>query len=168
MTYTARDTPESIPIVFVEAWNNRDPDTLASLFDEDAEFVNVVGLWWHTRDAIRRAHAYGLTTIFNQSTARLGVVRVKRLSDDIAVVHARMSLTGQTPIGDVQSPRPRSNVFSFVVHRSAEGWSCASAHNTDVVPNAETNIIDAQGNFRSIDYRHSERSEGPPTGKAEL
>ena len=153
MDYPPLDSPESVPTVFVEAWNNRDPDTLASIFDEDAEFVNVVGLWWHDREAIRRAHAYGLERIFNQSTLRLGTVRVKRLSDDVAVVHARMTLVGQTPVADVAAPRPRTNIFSFVVHRTAQGWRCASAHNTDVVPNAETNIVDDQGRLRSVDYR---------------
>lgn len=49
MDYSPRDRPESIPVVFVEAWNRRDPDTLASLFDEDAEFVNVTGLWGRLR-----------------------------------------------------------------------------------------------------------------------
>lgn len=43
--------------MFVDAWNHRDPDALAALFDQDAEFVNVTGLWWHTRDEIRSAHA---------------------------------------------------------------------------------------------------------------
>lgn len=37
MDYTLIDSPESIPVVFVQAWNNRAPDKLASLFDEDAE-----------------------------------------------------------------------------------------------------------------------------------
>ena len=46
--YTSLDTPESIPTLFVEAWNNRDPETLAAMFDEDAEFVNVTGLWCMT------------------------------------------------------------------------------------------------------------------------
>jgi uncharacterized protein (TIGR02246 family) len=153
MAYTPLDAPESIPTVFVEAWNNRDPETLASLFDEDAEFVNVVGLWWHDREAIRKAHAYGLERIFNRSTLRLDTVRVKRLSDDVAVVHARMRLEGQTPVGAVARPRPRANIFSFVVHRTLEGWRCASAQNTDVVPQVETNIIDDDGQFRSVDYR---------------
>jgi hypothetical protein len=40
--------------MFVDAWNHRDPDALAALFDTDAEFVNVTGLWWHTRDEIRK------------------------------------------------------------------------------------------------------------------
>ena len=30
-------TPDTVPSLFVEAWNRRDPDSLASLFDEDAD-----------------------------------------------------------------------------------------------------------------------------------
>lgn len=153
MDHTPLNSPESIPAVFVEAWNNRDPDKLASIFDEDAEFVNVTGLWWHDREAIRKAHAYGLERIFDQSTLRLVTVRVKWLSEEIAVVHARMSLEGQTPIGEVANPKPRANLFSFVVHRGPDGWSCASAQNTDIVPGMETNIISDDGQLRSVNYR---------------
>lgn len=158
-SYLPLDAPESIPAVFVEAWNRRDPDKLASIFDADAEFVNVVGLWWHDREAIRRAHAYGLERIFDRSTLRLGVTRVKRLSDDVAVVHARMRLEGQTPVGDVASPGTRTNVFTFVVHRTPAGWSCAAAHNTDVVPGMETLVVDAEGRLGPADYR-----QGPSGG----
>ena len=147
------DRPESIPAAFVAAWNARDPDALAALFDEDAEFVNVVGLWWHDRESIRKAHAYGLTRIFDRSTLQLGTVRVKRLADDVAVVHARMRLTGQTPIDGVKHPGARTNVFSFVVRRTPDGWRCAAAHNTDVVPGAETNVIGEDGRLRPADYR---------------
>lgn len=153
MPYTPLDRPEHIPTAFAEAWNARDPDALASLFDEDAEFVNVVGLWWHDREAIRKAHAYGLTRIFSDSTLRVGIVRVKPLSDTIAVVHARMHLEGQTPVEHVGRPRPRTNIFSFVVHRTSEGWRCASAHNTDVVPGVETNVAGEDGGLRPVDYR---------------
>jgi uncharacterized protein (TIGR02246 family) len=147
------DRPEQIPQAFAEAWNRRDAHALAMLFDEDAEFVNVVGLWWHDRAAIERAHAYGLTRIFNHSTLKLVRTTVKHLRDDVAVVHARMRLTGQTPIEGVEAPRPRSNVFTFVVHRRGERWSCAAAHNTDVVPGVETNVTDEVGRLRPVDYR---------------
>src|SRR5690625_3369986 len=113
MKYRVPDTPESIPAIFVEAWNRRDPDTIASLFHEDAGFVNVTGLWWHDREAIRRAHAYGLKQIFNHSALRLGTVRVKWLSDEIAVVHDRMTLSGQTSGGGDESPGGRTTIFSF-------------------------------------------------------
>jgi len=114
--------PEDVVVKFAAAWNHRDPDALAALFDDDAEFVNVTGLWWHTRDEIRSAHAYGLTRIFKDSRLRATDVRVKRLSEEIAVVHARMTLTGQTSVGEITAPRPRSNVMSWVVHQKPAGW----------------------------------------------
>ena len=36
-------TPADVPAMFVRAWNARDADALASLFDGDAEFVNGTG-----------------------------------------------------------------------------------------------------------------------------
>ena len=151
--YTPLDRPESIPAVFVEAWNRRDPDTLAALFEADADFVNVVGIWWHDREAIRKAHAYGLTRIFQHSTLRLARVKVRQLTDAIAVVHARMRLTGQTAADGVAAPGVRRNIFSFVVHRTPQGWRCASAHNTDVVPGMETHIMGPDGRLGPVDYR---------------
>jgi uncharacterized protein (TIGR02246 family) len=68
MTEAPINRPEDVVVRFVDAWNHRDPDALAALFDDDAEFVNVTGLWWPTRDQIRSAHAYGLTRIFNDSS----------------------------------------------------------------------------------------------------
>ena len=144
--------PEQIPLSFAEAGNARDPDALAALFDDDAEFVNVTGLWWHDRASIRRAHAYGVERIFDRSTLTVEETKVKRLRDDVAVVHARMTLTGQTPIGRITHPGSRANVLSFIVHRGARGWLCAAAHNTDVVPGMETNIIGEDGTFRSANY----------------
>ncbi len=146
------DTPERIPAVFVEAWNARDPVTLASVFDEDAEFVNVTGLWWHDRAAIQRAHAYGLKHIFGDSELRIVRRTVKWLRDDVAVVHAKMRLTGQTPVAGVEAPGPRQTIFFFVVHRTPRGWRCAAAHNTDVVPAAETNVLDDEGRLRPVSY----------------
>jgi uncharacterized protein (TIGR02246 family) len=145
--------PDDVPAAFAAAWNARDPDALAALFDEDAEFVNVVGLWWHDRDAIRRAHAYGLARIFQHSALRVGVVRVKALGAGVAVVHARMHLDGQTAVDAVARPAARTTIFSFVVRLADGGWRCAAAHNTDVVPGAETNVIDDTGRLRPADYR---------------
>lgn len=151
--YPPFDRPERLPEIWATAWNRRDADALAALFDEDAEFVNVTGLWWHDRAAIREAHRYGLEVIFNDSDLTVTRVTVKRLRDDVAVVHARMRLTGQTPLTEDERPQPRTTVFSFVVHQAAGRWSCASAQNTDVVPGRETNLAGVDGSFRAVDYR---------------
>lgn len=163
VTYPPLDRPERIVDIWVDAWNRRDPEKLASLFDEDAEFVNVTGLWWHDRASIFKAHNYGLSVIFNESTLRAMRVRVKWLSDDIAIVHAKMRLSGQTPTTEVEHPGVRRNIFSFVVHRTPEGWRCASAQNTDVVPGTDTNVVDEGGRIRPVSYR--ERNAAGSTGE---
>ena len=142
---TAQRSPEEIPALFARAWNDRDPVALASLFDEDAEFVNDAGVCWHDRESIRRAHAYGLERIFNQTLLAVDETKVRLLSPGIAVVHARMTLSRQAPAGDVSQPGPRTSIVSFVLHRIVDRWQCASAHNTDVIPRAETPATDAAG-----------------------
>lgn len=149
------ERPEIIAQHFVDAWNRRDAAAIAGLFDEDAEFVNVTGLWWHNRRDIEKAHAYGLQNIFQHSTLALSRTKVKFLSDDIAVVHAKMKLSGQTPVADVSQPGTRRTLFSFVVHRKQGQWYCASAQNTDIVPNMETHVRGEKGQLKAADYRQS-------------
>ncbi len=145
--------PEEMPEHFARAWNQRDAILLASVFGDDADFVNVTGLWWHNRKAIEKAHEYGLRVIFNDSHLKTGRVKVRILSPDHAVVHARMRLSGQSPTGTIKKPGVRQNLFSFVMSRREEGWLCVSAHNTDIVPGKETHVRDSDGNLRAVDYR---------------
>jgi|SRR6056297_351039 len=143
--------PEDISTHFSNAWNRKDSGNLASVFDEDAEFINVTGLWWHNRVDIEKAHDYGFRVIFPDSELTVIETRIKQISDSIAVVHAKMKLTGQSPKSK-QKPSIRRTIFTFVLHKQREGWTCASAHNTDIVPGTETNIIE-DGTFKSVSYR---------------
>ena len=146
MSDTPISQPEDVVVMFVEAWNQRDPVTLAALFDSDAEFVNVTGLWWHTREEMRKAHAYGLTRIFKESVLTATDVRVKWLSDEIAVVHARMTLAGQSSVDDIIAPRQRSNVMSFVVLTTQGGRAAGG---------------DEGGRVAVLHRRRERRSVGP-------
>jgi uncharacterized protein (TIGR02246 family) len=138
---SARTRPEDIPALFARAWNDRDSTALASLFDEDAEFVHVTGLCSHDRESIRKAHASRLERALKGATLVPVETRVKLLSPEVAVVHSRMTLTGD----GAATSGPRTTIVSFVVHRIGDRWLCASAHNTDVVPTAEPNVIEAGG-----------------------
>jgi uncharacterized protein (TIGR02246 family) len=135
---SGQNSPADIPGLFAKAWNDRDPDGLASLFDEDAEFVHVTGLCWHDRESIRKAHASRLDGI-DASILATGDTKVKLLSPEVAVVHARMTMSGDAPAGAATGSEPRTTIVSFVVHRAGDRWLCASAHNTGLVPGLETN-----------------------------
>lgn len=146
--------PLDIAQGFLEAWNDQDPDALAALFTDDADFVNVVGLWWEDRPSIRRAHARGFRVMFGGSRMTLERTKVRRLGSDAALVHALWTMTGQvdpagSPVGD------RSGVLSFVVERQPEGGCLAvAAHNTDRFDAAETLVATPSGHLESTSYVH--------------
>lgn len=141
-----------MPRAFAAAWMARDAGALATLFAEDADFVNVVGIWWQDREAIRRAHDYGLTTFFRDSRLTLGRVKCRRLGEAATVVHARVALSGQRAPDGTPAGR-RAGILSFVMERQADGgWLCVSAQNTDIVPGAET-LLAGSGGLAPQDYR---------------
>ena len=110
-----RQSPKSIITGFQQAWNAHDAHALAELFVEDAHFVNVTGLWWSNRAQIRQAHQFGFDHIFGQSHMSVGRTEIRMLGEDHAVVHARVTVTGQnTPMGRPPVTGARS---SFVVTR---------------------------------------------------
>lgn len=145
------ETPEDIPRLFAEAWNSRDATALAGLFADDADFVNVVGLWWRNRPDIERAHAYGLSTFFKESELSARRVEVRLLGDSVAVVHVRWRLTGQLDkVGT--SLDARYAVMVFVAEHREQGWTVVAAHNTDVISGSETYV--ARGETReATNYR---------------
>ncbi len=144
--------PEAVAYAFAEAWNDGDAEALAGLFVEDADFVNVVGLWWNRRERIRSAHDYGFRKIFAGSRMELQKVRVRDLGGGTAVVHALWSLSGQLPQAG-EEPGERMGVISFVVRQQDGGWSAVSAQNTDRVPGAETHFAHENGGLRPTAYQ---------------
>lgn len=150
--------PEHIPGLFARAWNDRNPDALARLFDEDAQFVNVTGVCWHDRESIRKAHVDGLKPLATNSILAIDETTVKLLAPDIALVHSRMTLSDQPPGGAGQTG-PRATIISFVVHRTIDRWLCASAHRTDVVaPDAATTVVGAANVFGVLEGQSGQAS----------
>ena len=100
------DRLEDVPAAFIAAWNRHDMAALAALFTEDAEFVNVVGLWWRTRAEIEAAHAATHATMFRDSRLKGDMAEVTSLGPGIAALHVTWTLTGQsTPDGTPAEPR---------------------------------------------------------------
>jgi uncharacterized protein (TIGR02246 family) len=122
-------TPEDLAAMFVQAWNTRTVDMLASLFDGDADVVNGTGQRWHGRESIRTGLAAALQGAEPPQLA-IDETNVKFLLPEVAVVHARLTLSGKLPADRGPVSAARTTMVSFVVHRVGERWLCASAHNT--------------------------------------
>lgn len=137
---------------FAEAWNNNNPDGIANLFYEHADFVNVTGKWWDNKTDIWKAHDFGLRVIFQHSKLEILKVKEKLLSKDVAVVHARIQVTGQTE-KDGETAGKRETMFLFVLRKENGIWLCESAQNTDIIFGKQTNIRDEKGNLKAVNYK---------------
>ncbi len=147
---TAIATPEAALHAFAAAWNGRDAAALAALFEEDADFVNVVGIWWRRRRAIEKAHDYALKRFFRDSRLTIEEVSVRHIGDDAATVHGRWRMEGQRAPDDTVLD-PRRGVVLLVLRRTDDGWRAVAAQNTDIVPGAETMAASA-GGLSGADY----------------
>lgn len=154
---TEHTSPKTIATGFRDAWNAHDANAIADLFIDDAAFVNVTGLWWNTKEQIRKAHAFGFERIFGKSTLTLGRTEVRMLNEEHAIVHARITIRGQrTPNGDVADDR--RTIFSFVVEKQhtekgKEFWLAVSAHNTDIAPGGMDTHLNQGPTQTAVSYR---------------
>jgi len=124
---------QSIAAALVDDWNRHDMKSFGTLFADDAEFVNVIGLWWHGRAEIQKEHEALHATRMRTShlVATESVVRL--LGPDAAVLLQKWQLTGDTGIDGVTLPM-RRGVMTLVTVNEGGHWQIASAQNTDIVP----------------------------------
>jgi uncharacterized protein (TIGR02246 family) len=117
----------------IHAWNRHDMDEFANLFVEDADFVNVRGVRWIGRRAIREAHAASHASIFKNSQLSLHETSVRFLHVDIAVARSVTEVTGQiNASGDILPPR--AAMLTLVMMNTDDQWLIVVAQNTDIVP----------------------------------
>jgi uncharacterized protein (TIGR02246 family) len=124
---------QAVAAALVDDWNRHDMKRFAELFTEDAQFVNVIGLWWSGRAEIQKQHEALHATRMRNSHLVATETAVHLLRPDVAVLHIRWQLTGDTGIDGVTLPM-RRGVMSLVTVRTGSEWQIASAQNTDVVP----------------------------------
>jgi uncharacterized protein (TIGR02246 family) len=117
----------------VEAWNAHDMKAFAALFREDAEFVNVYGMWWTGRERIQAEHEATHATIFRRSQLSATEMRVKLLRPDVASLHMLWHMTGLF-LPNEQALPDRKGVLVCFLAKDAGEWGIAVAQNTDIVP----------------------------------
>lgn len=117
---------------FVECWNRHDMNAFAELFSEDAEFVNVVGLWWKGRAEIKAAHAFTHRTIFKQSRLNIEEVFIRFPVPQIAITRCHWKLRGHvSPTG---APLPeRSGILLNILRQKGNQWFIIDSQNTDII-----------------------------------
>jgi uncharacterized protein (TIGR02246 family) len=106
---------------------------LATLFAEDADFVDVFGNWFKDRTAIERVLAQRHATVFKNSRFREKDASIRFPKPDLAVVHTVIELSSAVDRQGQPLP-PSLGVITAVIQQVAGVWHIIALQNTAVAP----------------------------------
>lgn len=115
------------------AWNAHDMTRFAACFGEDADFVNVAGVWMRGRDAIEKKHAASHAARFKDSTMEMRLAAFKQIAPGVGVMHITWQLEGRAESGPRRTTETRRGVWSWTVRDHRAKLEIVSAHNTDIL-----------------------------------
>jgi uncharacterized protein (TIGR02246 family) len=118
---------------FVTAWNHHDATALANLYTSDADFVNVIGLWWHGRDEIRAQHQRLHEGRMKNTTLTSEAPVVRMVSPTVAIAHAKWELRGDVGAPGWKPSDVRRGIIVDVLVKHDGVWQIATTQNTDIV-----------------------------------
>jgi uncharacterized protein (TIGR02246 family) len=128
MTKADEEAIREIELRFNEAWGRHDADGMVESLIDEAQFVTVNGAWTKTRadylDLMRRLH--GPDGPFRMSTRETPEMQVRFLTPDVAMMHSRFHIYGDT------EEIVRTGVGTRVIRRLDGRWCTVAVQNTDV------------------------------------
>jgi uncharacterized protein (TIGR02246 family) len=108
------------------AWNAADGTRFARPFAEDADFVNIHGEHFRTREAIAKGHHAIFNTIYHGSIVRYDVTGARAIAPAVLLAHVRSTL--KAPTGPLAGEH--NSMFSIVLVQDHDDWCITAFHNT--------------------------------------
>jgi uncharacterized protein (TIGR02246 family) len=118
---------------YVAAWAAADANRMFASATPDIHWVNVVGMHWQGKQAVERAHAVYLKSIFKDVPMSLEAVEsiVSIGSETLAVV-ARFDVGGYTSPGGFKVPASKDRM-SLILLKTRQGLKIAHVANIEIV-----------------------------------
>ena len=113
---------------FETAWNAYDSVSIAALFVEDANFIQIYGGQLDGRTAIEAAHRHIFDTIYKGSQATFRLRSIRLLSPEIAIVFARAEVRFKED-GAMHQIETRP---TLIVVKEQSKWHVVAFQNTKV------------------------------------
>jgi uncharacterized protein (TIGR02246 family) len=117
---------------FADCWNRHDMAAFAALFAPDAEFVNVVGMWWRGRAEIQAAHEFTHSSMFKDSRLSILETQIRLPAEGVALARCRWRLEGHVGADGSTLP-PRNGLLFSVLQYKSGTWLIIDTQNTDII-----------------------------------
>jgi len=116
---------------FEAGWNRHDMDVLFQAFAPDAEWVNVVGMWWRGLADVKRATAAYHVAFFANTPLTIDRLHVRLLTSDTAVAVVRWNKGSFLPPDGRLRP-PGHDMMSIVLVKREGRWLIVAGQNTTI------------------------------------
>jgi uncharacterized protein (TIGR02246 family) len=137
-TVSAEDKTKIEAVVrsFEAVWNSHRLSDLGKLLTEDAEWVNVVGMWWHGRTEIVKAHETFHAGMFREVNIRCTEIEIREVAPGVAIGIVTEKVDNYVTPEGTQMNGVVDRLTLAMVKRAGE-WLIISGHNTTVDPRAQ-------------------------------
>ncbi len=134
--HTSGDDEKAIEAVIAEmtaAFNQRLPVT--SLFTDDADYVNVQGMWLKGAAQIERGRKQRFETALKDARIKVLDVQIRFLKPDVAIAHVTHEIEGMLDSSEKKLPPHRElNIRVFV--KQGGRWRVTAFQNTTIAAGA--------------------------------
>jgi uncharacterized protein (TIGR02246 family) len=124
-----------------EAWNKHDLDLYFSYFAPDAQWVNVVGMWWRNEAEHKYALDIFMKAMFNKTQHKVLHTEVRMLRQDLALVRHNWELEGWVMPDGRDMSDVSTGVMTLIVEKRKGKWLVIDGHNTSIDKNAKDPVL---------------------------
>lgn len=135
---------------FESAFNQKDPKAFATLFAEDADFVNWFGQPARGRQKIEEFHIPVLKQVHRTSVQKVNQTNIRFLKPDLAAVDVHWKITAMTtPDG---KPLPdRKGIMVLTMSKEKGDWWIKVFHNINIDPPMQGSPKDRETEIRRLE-----------------
>jgi uncharacterized protein (TIGR02246 family) len=121
----------------IEAWNKHDTDLYFTYLAPDAQWVNVVGMWWHNAAEHKYALDIFMKMMFYKTTHIANKPEIRMLRPDLALVRHTWELTGWVMPDGRDMSEFSTGVLTLIMEKRKGRWLIIDGHNTSIDKKAQ-------------------------------
>lgn len=119
----------------IASWNKHDYSTMASYATEDADWVNIVGMWWKNRKEVQFAHQAYHEVMFKKVKLTKNRVDLRQITPDVIIAHLSTKVGAFTTPSGHQKPEA-DNMSLLVFVKKGNKWLLTAGENVEVSADA--------------------------------
>jgi uncharacterized protein (TIGR02246 family) len=121
---------------YEQAWNKHDVDAMVSLFTDDIEWINVVGMWWRGLQDVKRGYVWIHETMLKNVSIHIDSCSVRLLTPGLAICVVMWRKGSFVVAGGKQMPEGK-DIMSLYLRKVGERWAITGGQNTTINPEAQ-------------------------------